>query len=187
MILPFSTSRSRTSLISKPLYWASLTPRAMFSKSMNRASLRSSLRSSFIRDVPSLSYGGVNSGGEPSTSHTHYTPGGNDSKRGFLGRGELLRSGPDFLPLDAGGVHLEGAVPVGKDYNLDLLTPLPEQTEGRLLDAEVYGVEPQWRGRLEGAVGSGPPFGLEDGHEPHQEKAERQEDREDDRALHGPW
>src|SRR3972149_922838 len=61
MILPFSTSRSRTSLISKPLYWASLTPRAMFSKSMNRASLRSSLRSSFIGDVPSLSYGGVNS------------------------------------------------------------------------------------------------------------------------------
>src|SRR5262245_40699264 len=41
MILPFSSSRSSTSLISNCLYWASLTPRAMFSKSMNSASLRS--------------------------------------------------------------------------------------------------------------------------------------------------
>src|SRR5947207_5234856 len=47
MILPFSSSRSSTSLISKALYCASLTPRAMFSKSMNSASLRSP----FIRDV----------------------------------------------------------------------------------------------------------------------------------------
>src|SRR5262245_29308996 len=43
MILPFSTRRSRTSLISNCLYWASLTPRTMFSKSMNIASFRSSL------------------------------------------------------------------------------------------------------------------------------------------------
>src|SRR5688572_19666302 len=43
MILPFSTSRSRTSLISNCLYCASLTPRTMFSKSMNMASFRSSL------------------------------------------------------------------------------------------------------------------------------------------------
>ena len=43
MILPFSSRRSRTSLISNCLYWASLTPRAMFSKSMNMASFRSSL------------------------------------------------------------------------------------------------------------------------------------------------
>src|SRR6266542_3653874 len=41
MILPFSSSRSRTSLISKALYCASFTPRAMFSKSMNSASFRS--------------------------------------------------------------------------------------------------------------------------------------------------
>src|SRR5262249_46564735 len=41
MILPFSSRRSSTSLISNCLYWASLTPRAMFSKSMNSASLRS--------------------------------------------------------------------------------------------------------------------------------------------------
>src|SRR5262245_51590621 len=41
MILPFSSSRSRTSLISNCLYCASLTPRAMFSKSMNNASFRS--------------------------------------------------------------------------------------------------------------------------------------------------
>src|SRR5947208_7252522 len=47
MILPFSSNRSSTSLISKALYCASLTPRAMFSKSMNSASLRSP----FIRDV----------------------------------------------------------------------------------------------------------------------------------------
>src|SRR6266436_2207053 len=47
MILPFSSNRSSTSLISKALYCASLTPRAMFSKSMNSASLRSP----FIHDV----------------------------------------------------------------------------------------------------------------------------------------
>src|SRR5213594_1891686 len=41
MILPFSRSRSRTSLSSNCLYCASLTPRAMFSKSMNIASFRS--------------------------------------------------------------------------------------------------------------------------------------------------
>src|SRR5918996_3590576 len=41
MILPFSSSRSRTSFSSNCLYCASLTPRAMFSKSMNMASLRS--------------------------------------------------------------------------------------------------------------------------------------------------
>src|SRR5437899_163286 len=41
MILPFSSRRSRTSLSSNCLYCASLTPRAMFSKSMNMASLRS--------------------------------------------------------------------------------------------------------------------------------------------------
>src|SRR5918996_185403 len=41
MILPFSRSRSRTSLISNCLYCASFTPRAMFSKSMNNASFRS--------------------------------------------------------------------------------------------------------------------------------------------------
>src|SRR5713101_3834735 len=41
MILPFSSNRSSTSLISKALYCASLTPRAMFSKSMNSASFRS--------------------------------------------------------------------------------------------------------------------------------------------------
>src|SRR5262245_21968474 len=48
MILPFSTSRSRTSLISNCLYWASLTPRTMFSKSMNIASFRSSLMRSIL-------------------------------------------------------------------------------------------------------------------------------------------
>src|SRR5215471_14443779 len=41
MILPFSRSRSRTSLSSNCLYCASFTPRAMFSKSMNIASFRS--------------------------------------------------------------------------------------------------------------------------------------------------
>src|ERR1044071_7676007 len=41
MILPFSTSRSSTSLTSNCLYCASLTPRAMFSKSMNIANFRS--------------------------------------------------------------------------------------------------------------------------------------------------
>src|SRR5512138_58469 len=41
MILPFSSSRSRTSLSSNCLYCASFTPRAMFSKSMNIASFRS--------------------------------------------------------------------------------------------------------------------------------------------------
>src|SRR2546423_8616364 len=41
MILPFSSNRSRTSFSSNCLYWASLTPRAMFSKSMNIASFRS--------------------------------------------------------------------------------------------------------------------------------------------------
>src|SRR5262249_20594020 len=41
MILPFSSSRSRTSFNSNCLYCASLTPRAMFSKSMNIASFRS--------------------------------------------------------------------------------------------------------------------------------------------------
>src|SRR5688572_5302260 len=41
MILPFSSSRSSTSLTSNCLYCASLTPRAMFSKSMNIASFRS--------------------------------------------------------------------------------------------------------------------------------------------------
>src|SRR2546429_1097679 len=41
MILPFSSSRSRTSFSSNCLYCASLTPRAMFSKSMNIASFRS--------------------------------------------------------------------------------------------------------------------------------------------------
>src|SRR5713101_9695277 len=41
MILPFSSSRSRTSLSSNCLYCASLTPRAIFSKSMNIANLRS--------------------------------------------------------------------------------------------------------------------------------------------------
>src|SRR5215510_15431300 len=43
MILPFSTSRSSTSLISNCLYCASFTPRTMFSKSMNIASFLSSL------------------------------------------------------------------------------------------------------------------------------------------------
>src|SRR5438270_11167477 len=41
MILPFSSNRSRTSLSSNCLYCASLTPRAIFSKSMNIANLRS--------------------------------------------------------------------------------------------------------------------------------------------------
>src|SRR5207249_11915886 len=41
MILPFSSSRSRTSLISNCLYCASFTPRAMFSKSMNNANFLS--------------------------------------------------------------------------------------------------------------------------------------------------
>ena len=41
MILPFSSSRSRTSLISNCLYYASFTPRAMFSKSMNNANFLS--------------------------------------------------------------------------------------------------------------------------------------------------
>src|SRR5207247_502171 len=41
MILPFSSNRSSTSLSSNCLYCASLTPRAMFSKSMNIASFRS--------------------------------------------------------------------------------------------------------------------------------------------------
>src|SRR5205809_382546 len=41
MILPFSSSRSSTSFSSNCLYCASLTPRAMFSKSMNIASFRS--------------------------------------------------------------------------------------------------------------------------------------------------
>src|SRR3989442_3873758 len=41
MILPFSSSRSSTSFSSNCLYWASWTPRAMFSKSMNIASFRS--------------------------------------------------------------------------------------------------------------------------------------------------
>src|SRR5882724_5985305 len=41
MILPFSSSCSRTSFSSNCLYCASLTPRAMFSKSMNIASFRS--------------------------------------------------------------------------------------------------------------------------------------------------
>src|SRR5262249_19569457 len=41
MILPFSRRRSRTSFSSNCLYCASLTPRAMFSKSMNIASFRS--------------------------------------------------------------------------------------------------------------------------------------------------
>src|SRR6266705_6968112 len=51
MILPFSSNRSRTSLISKALYCASFTPRAMFSKSMNSASFRSPFISScpFVR------------------------------------------------------------------------------------------------------------------------------------------
>src|SRR5574341_1560915 len=43
MILPFSTRRSRTSWTSKVLYLASRTPRATFSKSMKRASRRSSV------------------------------------------------------------------------------------------------------------------------------------------------
>src|SRR5437660_1321651 len=58
MILPFSSSRSRTSFSSNCLYCASLTPRAMFSKSMNIASFRSP----FIHVVLSsalLSLGGV--------------------------------------------------------------------------------------------------------------------------------
>src|SRR3970040_258567 len=42
MILPFSTSRSRTRPTSNVLYLASRAPRAIFSKSMKRASLRSS-------------------------------------------------------------------------------------------------------------------------------------------------
>src|SRR5262245_43216618 len=50
MILPFSSSRSKTSLISNCLYCASLTPRAMFSKSRNSASFRSP----FIRAHPFL-------------------------------------------------------------------------------------------------------------------------------------
>src|SRR5712692_10058471 len=41
MILPFSSNRSRTSLISNCLYCASFTPRAMFSKSMNNANFLS--------------------------------------------------------------------------------------------------------------------------------------------------
>src|SRR5213078_3374839 len=41
MILPFSSSRSSTSFTSNCLYCASLTPRAMFSKSMNIANFRS--------------------------------------------------------------------------------------------------------------------------------------------------
>src|SRR5688572_19391868 len=41
MILPFSRRRSRTSFTSNCLYCASLTPRAMFSKSMKSARFRS--------------------------------------------------------------------------------------------------------------------------------------------------
>src|SRR5206468_5618729 len=48
MILPFSSSRSSTSLSSNCLYWASLTPRAMFSKSMNIASFRSPFMASIL-------------------------------------------------------------------------------------------------------------------------------------------
>src|SRR5262245_15493395 len=53
MILPFSSRRSRTSLSSNCLYCASLTPRAMFSKSMNIASLRSPFNRSPLLTAPS--------------------------------------------------------------------------------------------------------------------------------------
>src|SRR5438874_3842944 len=62
MILPFSSSRSRTSFSSNCLYCASLTPRAMFSKSMNIASFRSP----FIHVV--LSSALLSRGGGPVTA-----------------------------------------------------------------------------------------------------------------------
>src|SRR3990172_2178829 len=102
-------------------------------------------------------YGGVNClqrRGTLNLTHTLY-PWRQRFETRFLGE-ELLRGGPDFVPLDAGGVHLERAVPVRKDHDLHLLAPLTEQLDRRLLDAEVYGVEPQWRGRLVGAGGREP-------------------------------
>src|SRR5688572_6306956 len=53
MILPFSSNRSSTSFSSNCLYCASLTPRAMFSKSMNMASLRSPFTPSPLGRAPS--------------------------------------------------------------------------------------------------------------------------------------
>src|SRR5687767_14419223 len=53
MILPFSSSRSRTSLTSNCLYWASFTPRAMFSKSMNKANFRSPFMDLYYSGGPS--------------------------------------------------------------------------------------------------------------------------------------
>src|SRR5881397_1790526 len=58
MILPFSRSRSRTSLSSNCLYCASFTPRAMFSKSMNIASFRSPF-------IPAVLSPGAPRGGAP--------------------------------------------------------------------------------------------------------------------------
>src|SRR5215475_13660456 len=83
MILPFSTRRSRTSLISNCLYWASLTPRTMFSKSMNIASFRSSLIRSVlpggrIESAPSPPIIGAGEGAHQSS--------GRRSARGGAGR-----------------------------------------------------------------------------------------------------
>src|SRR3989475_4085111 len=99
MILPFSRSRSRTSLSSNCLYCASLTPRAMFSKSMNIASFRSP----FIRVVLSsaLLSGGVGWVSPASIICPSFGPPGqvydlpHEKARSRRGRPGAARPGPD--------------------------------------------------------------------------------------------